>query len=166
MELIRKDCKLAAVTRSEKGSVIVSRRPDGSVAAIEIERLVDTTGAGDLYAAGFLFGYTKGRGLADCGRLGSLAAGLVIQQIGPRPRQNLREEAREGGAVVAALSLTECPPAVDRAGSCRAERSSRSGWRRREWQRDQESGRRRTQVAAPARSQSVKAAAPAIAAVT
>ena len=67
------------------------------VEAIEIERLVDTTGAGDLYAAGFLFGYTAGRSLADCGRLGSLAAGLVIQQIGPRPRQNLREEAEKVG---------------------------------------------------------------------
>ena len=59
--------------------------------------LVDTTGAGDLYAAGFLYGYTQGRDLQDCGDLGSLAAGLVIQQIGPRPRQNLREEAAKAG---------------------------------------------------------------------
>jgi sugar/nucleoside kinase (ribokinase family) len=68
-----------------------------AVPAIEIERLVDTTGAGDLYAAGFLFGYTTGRSLADCARLGSLAAGIVIQQIGPRPRKNLREEAEKVG---------------------------------------------------------------------
>jgi len=97
LELIRKDCKLAAVTRSEKGSVVVSATGTEAVPAIEIERLVDTTGAGDLYAAGFLFGYTSGRSLADCGRLGSLAAGLVIQQIGPRPRKNLREEAQNAG---------------------------------------------------------------------
>jgi sugar/nucleoside kinase (ribokinase family) len=97
LELIRGDCRLAAVTRSERGSVIVSGDRTEVVDAIEIERLVDTTGAGDLYAAGFLFGYTTGRSLADCGRLGSLAAGLVIQQIGPRPRQNLREEAEKVG---------------------------------------------------------------------
>lgn len=97
MELIRKDCKIAAVTRSELGSVIVRGDETVEVDAIEIARLVDTTGAGDLYAAGFLFGYTTGRSLEDCGKLGSLAAGLVIQQIGPRPRQNLREEAEQLG---------------------------------------------------------------------
>ena len=97
LELIRKDCKLAAVTRSEKGSVIVSASATETIPAIELEKLVDTTGAGDLYAAGFLFGYTTGRSLRDCGRLGSLAAGIVIQQIGPRPRKNLREEAQEVG---------------------------------------------------------------------
>ena len=97
LELIRKDCKLAAITRSEKGSVIVSAAETEAVPAIELEKLVDTTGAGDLYAAGFLFGYTSGRSLRDCGRLGSLAAGIVIQQIGPRPRKNLREEAQRVG---------------------------------------------------------------------
>ena len=97
LELIRKDCKLAAITRSEKGSVIVSATETEAIPAIELEKLVDTTGAGDLYAAGFLFGYTTGRSLRDCGRLGSLAAGIVIQQIGPRPRKNLREEAQEVG---------------------------------------------------------------------
>jgi sugar/nucleoside kinase (ribokinase family) len=97
LEAIRRDCKLAAVTRSELGSIIVSAAGTVPVDAIEIERLVDTTGAGDLYAAGFLFGYTAGRSLADCGKLGSLAAGLVIQQIGPRPRTNLRAAAQEAG---------------------------------------------------------------------
>jgi sugar/nucleoside kinase (ribokinase family) len=99
LEAIRKDCKLAAVTRSEKGSVIVRGNETVSVPAIEIEKLVDTTGAGDLYAAGFLFGYTSGRSLKDCGLLGSLAAGLVIQQIGPRPRQSLREAAQQAGLI-------------------------------------------------------------------
>ncbi|MBT1157919.1 adenosine kinase [Aminobacter anthyllidis] len=94
---IRKDCKIAAVTRSEKGSVIVRGDETVVIQATEIRELVDTTGAGDLYAAGFLFGYTQGRSLKDCGDLGSLAAGLVIQQIGPRPRQNLKREAEQAG---------------------------------------------------------------------
>ncbi|PWK70528.1 adenosine kinase [Aminobacter sp. AP02] len=94
---IRKDCKIAAVTRSEKGSVIVRGDETVVIKATEIRELVDTTGAGDLYAAGFLYGYTQGRSLKDCGDLGSLAAGLVIQQIGPRPRQNLKREAEQAG---------------------------------------------------------------------
>ncbi|MCO5161190.1 MAG: adenosine kinase [Mesorhizobium sp.] len=97
LEAIRKDCRLAAVTRSELGSVIVRGDETVQVDAIEIGELVDTTGAGDLYAAGFLFGYTTGRSLEDCGKLGSLAAGLVIQQVGPRPRQSLRQAAVEAG---------------------------------------------------------------------
>lgn len=97
LSLIRKDCKIAAVTRSEKGSVIVRGDETVVIQATEIRELVDTTGAGDLYAAGFLYGYTQGRSLKDCGDLGSLAAGLVIQQIGPRPRQNLKHEAEQAG---------------------------------------------------------------------
>ncbi|WP_157016269.1 adenosine kinase [Mesorhizobium xinjiangense] len=97
LEAIRKDCRLAAVTRSEKGSVIVRGEETVEVEAMAIDKLVDTTGAGDLYAAGFLFGYTSGRSLADCGRLGSFAAGLVIQQIGPRPQCDLRQEAAQAG---------------------------------------------------------------------
>ncbi|MEO3386838.1 adenosine kinase [Mesorhizobium sp. CAU 1741] len=97
LDAIRKDCKLAVVTRSEHGSVAVRGNETVVIEAIEITELVDTTGAGDLYAAGFLHGYTTGKSLADCGALGSLAAGLVIQQIGPRPRQNLKEEAQQRG---------------------------------------------------------------------
>ena len=97
LEAIRKDCKIAAVTRSEKGSVIVRGDETVWIEAMPIEELVDTTGAGDLYAAGFLYGYTAGLDLKRCGDLGSLAAGLVIQQIGPRPRQNLRQEAQAAG---------------------------------------------------------------------
>jgi sugar/nucleoside kinase (ribokinase family) len=94
---IRKDCRVAAVTRSEKGSVIVRGDETVVIQATTIRELVDTTGAGDLYAAGFLHGYTQGLDLKHCGDLGSLAAGLVIQQIGPRPRQNLRREAELAG---------------------------------------------------------------------
>ncbi|MGB3538050.1 MAG: adenosine kinase [Mesorhizobium sp.] len=95
--LIRKDCKLAAVTRSEHGSVIVRGAETVTIEAAAIRELIDTTGAGDLYAAGFLHGYTQGLDLRHCGDLGSLAAGLVIQQIGPRPRQDLRDEAKKAG---------------------------------------------------------------------
>jgi sugar/nucleoside kinase (ribokinase family) len=97
LEKIRKDCRIAAVTRSEKGSVIVRGDETVTIQATKIRELVDTTGAGDLYAAGFLHGYTQGLDLRHCGDLGSLAAGLVIQQIGPRPRQNLRREAEQAG---------------------------------------------------------------------
>ncbi|PBB39780.1 adenosine kinase [Mesorhizobium sp. WSM3868] len=96
---IRKDCRMAAVTRSEKGSVIVRGDETVIIEATTIKELVDTTGAGDLYAAGFLYGYTTGLSLKECGDLGSLAAGLVIQQIGPRPRQSLRQEAEQAGSV-------------------------------------------------------------------
>lgn len=99
LDAIRKDCKLAAITRSEKGSVIVRGDETVQIDAIAISELVDTTGAGDLYAAGFLYGYTSGRALVDCGALGSLAAGLVIQQIGPRPHQILLHEAQERGLI-------------------------------------------------------------------
>ena len=94
---VRADCKLAVVTRSEEGSLIVTDGETTEVAAIEIENLVDTTGAGDLYAAGFLYGYTQKKPLKVCGELGSLAAGLVIQQIGPRPQQDLRQAAIQAG---------------------------------------------------------------------
>ena len=97
LERIRRDCRLAAVTRSEKGSVIVRGDETVVIDATAINELVDTTGAGDLYAAGFLFGYTQGFSLQRCGDLGSLAAGLVIQQIGPRPHKNLRLEAEQAG---------------------------------------------------------------------
>ena len=97
LERIAKDCRLAVVTMSEKGSIVVTGDERVIVEPLAIEELVDTTGAGDLYAAGFLYGYTQGRDLATCGRLGSLAAGLVIQQIGPRPMQSLRDEAKAHG---------------------------------------------------------------------
>ena len=99
LEAVRTDCKLAAVTRSEKGSVILKGDETVVVEAIEIAELVDTTGAGDLYAAGFLFGYTAGMPLDVCGKLGSLAAGLIIQQIGPRSQRSLREAAEQAGLI-------------------------------------------------------------------
>jgi sugar/nucleoside kinase (ribokinase family) len=94
------DCKLAAVTMSEEGSVILSGNRRIPVKPLKVDNVVDTTGAGDLYAAGFLFGYTHGFELGDCGRLGSLAAGLVIQQIGPRMQKPLKQAAIEAGFIL------------------------------------------------------------------
>ncbi|WP_407863630.1 adenosine kinase [Phyllobacterium phragmitis] len=97
LEAIREDCRLAAVTRSEKGSIVVTREETVAVPAIEIRELVDSTGAGDLYASGFLYGYTHDFSLEDCARLGSLAAGVIIQQMGPRPQASLRDIAEQSG---------------------------------------------------------------------
>jgi sugar/nucleoside kinase (ribokinase family) len=88
------DVALAALTRSEAGSLIRSGARRVEVRA-EPARVVDTTGAGDAYAAGFLAAYAQRRDLAACGRLGSLAAAAVLEQFGARPRRNLRELARE-----------------------------------------------------------------------
>src|SRR5690606_28868544 len=97
---IASDCKLAAVTMSEDGAIILRGEERATIEAFAISELVDTTGAGDLFAAGFLYGYTQGRSLADCGRLGCLAAAMVIQQIGPRPLKSLRDAAIRDGLVV------------------------------------------------------------------
>ncbi|OJY71037.1 MAG: adenosine kinase [Sphingobium sp. 66-54] len=82
---------IAAITRSEKGSLLVSGSERVAVPAAPIEELVDTTGAGDLYAAGVLYGLSRQLSLAECGRLGSLAAAEVIQHYGARPLQPLGE---------------------------------------------------------------------------
>jgi sugar/nucleoside kinase (ribokinase family) len=94
---IRKDCKLAAITRSEHGSVLIRGDERIDIDAIDINEVVDTTGAGDLYAAGFLHGYANDLPLEVCGKLGSLAAGLVIQQVGPRPQLSLKDAAKDAG---------------------------------------------------------------------
>ena len=87
---VRGDVALAAITRSEDGSVILRGNERVAVPA-EPVRLVDSTGAGDAYAAGFLAAYTAGRGLAACGRLGSLAAAEVISHFGARPQASLKD---------------------------------------------------------------------------
>lgn len=96
---LAEDCKIAAVTVSEDGAVILRGRERYYADAIKIREVVDTTGAGDLFAAGFLYGYTQGRSLEDCGKLGCLAAGTVIQQIGPRPMISLSDAAKEKGLI-------------------------------------------------------------------
>ncbi|WFU09004.1 adenosine kinase [Rhizobium sp. CB3090] len=97
LKLIAGDCKIAAVTTGKDGAVIVRGNERYVVDAHPIEERVDTTGAGDLFAAGFLFGYTQGRTLEDCAKLGNLAAAIVIEQIGPRPMRSLLEAAKEAG---------------------------------------------------------------------
>ncbi|WP_173934436.1 adenosine kinase [Chelativorans sp. Marseille-P2723] len=96
---LRGDCKFGVVTRSERGSIVIRGDETIAVDPERVDTVVDTTGAGDLYAAGFLFGYTKGLSLADCGRLGSLAAGLVIQQVGPRLQTSLKHAGQQAGLI-------------------------------------------------------------------
>jgi len=89
------DVKLAALTRSEKGSVVVSGSERKAVDAVTAN-VVDTTGAGDLYAAGFLYGFTQGSSLERAARIGGICAGEVISHLGARPRANLRSLVAEG----------------------------------------------------------------------
>jgi sugar/nucleoside kinase (ribokinase family) len=86
---VREHCEIAAITRGKEGSMVITA---GDVVAIEAEpvSVLDTTGAGDLYAAGFLYGLTHDHSLAECGRLGSLAAAEVISHVGARPLVSLR----------------------------------------------------------------------------
>jgi sugar/nucleoside kinase (ribokinase family) len=91
---VRGRCRIAALTRSELGSVILSGDQCHPVEPFRLGELVDTTGAGDLYAAGFLHAYTQGQSLQACGRLGSLCAGQVVTQLGPRCQVDLQELVR------------------------------------------------------------------------
>jgi fructokinase len=86
---VRGRCAVAALTRSEKGSLVLSGEHSHAVAPYRLGPLVDTTGAGDLYAAGFLHGFAQGWDPARCGHLGSLCAGQVVTQLGPRPQVDL-----------------------------------------------------------------------------
>jgi len=96
-EAARSVVQIAAVTRSEQGSVVIAGADSHLIPAVAIEKVVDTTGAGDQYAAGFCFGLSQGRSLEVCGRLGSLAAAEVIAHYGPRPQVSLKELAAKAG---------------------------------------------------------------------
>jgi sugar/nucleoside kinase (ribokinase family) len=95
-EAARRDVALAALTRSEAGSVILRGAETVEVAA-KPAHVVDTTGAGDAYAAGFLAGLTSGKSLPVCGRLGSIAAAEVISHYGARPEADMKELAASAG---------------------------------------------------------------------
>ena len=97
VERMQADAGLAAITRSEKGSVVISPEGAVAVAAEPIDKVVDTTGAGDQYAAGFLFGVSRGLPLETCAKLGHIAAAEVISHYGPRPEVSLAELARKAG---------------------------------------------------------------------
>jgi len=94
---LRDEELLGVVTRSENGCMIVTHDETLAVPASPIEKLVDTTGAGDLFAAGFLAGLVRGRDLRDAGRLGGIAAAEVIQHYGARPNISLAALAAESG---------------------------------------------------------------------
>ncbi|WP_262297291.1 adenosine kinase [Microvirga sesbaniae] len=94
---LREENVLGAITRSEDGALIVSRGETRAVPAFPVERVVDTTGAGDLFASGFLAGLVKNLDLVDCARLGGLAAAEIISHLGARPQANLRELAEQEG---------------------------------------------------------------------
>jgi sugar/nucleoside kinase (ribokinase family) len=92
---LRQDAKLAVVTRSEKGALVVTRDKVEAVDAFPVPEVVDTTGAGDLFAAGFLYGFSRGLPHATSARLGALAAAEVISHLGARPERRLAELAHE-----------------------------------------------------------------------
>lgn len=88
---VRGHCRIAAITRGAKGSVVVTEDEVVAVGADTVSAVVDTTGAGDLYAAGFLYGLTQGRELAQCAVLGGISAGEIISHVGARPERPLAE---------------------------------------------------------------------------
>lgn len=95
VEAVRSESPLAVITRSEHGAVVVTAEESISVPAIPVDELVDTTGAGDQFAAGFLFGLSRGEPLQRCAELGALAASEVISHLGPRPQVSLAALAAE-----------------------------------------------------------------------
>jgi adenosine kinase len=94
---LRNDVRAAVVTRSEQGCLVVTRSETDAVAACPVERVVDATGAGDLFAAGFLVGVARGADYRTSARLGALLAAEVIQHLGARPETSLKDLARDNG---------------------------------------------------------------------
>jgi sugar/nucleoside kinase (ribokinase family) len=95
LDQVRGHCEIAALTRGEKGSVIVNGADVYTVPADPVDRLIDTTGAGDAYAAGFLHGVTTGRDMTVCGRIGGICAAEVISHLGARPDVSLKKRVEE-----------------------------------------------------------------------
>jgi sugar/nucleoside kinase (ribokinase family) len=88
--LVRADCHLAVITMGKHGCAIVTKDGVVKAPAEPVDKVLDTTGAGDLFAAGFLFGYTRQRSLEECAKLGAIAAAEVISHVGPRPLVELK----------------------------------------------------------------------------
>lgn len=97
LQQVRATGTLAALTRSEKGQVIVQGEEIHVLNCEPVDKVIDTTGAGDQFAAGFLFGLSQGRDLATCGRLGGIAAAEIISHYGARPEASLAELVRQKG---------------------------------------------------------------------
>jgi adenosine kinase len=100
VKALQADARLAVITRSAKGCAVVTRERVETIPAVPIERVVDATGAGDLFAAGFLFGLARGIDHRGAARLGALAAAEVIQHIGARPEVSLKALAQQNGLPV------------------------------------------------------------------
>lgn len=88
---VAEHCPLVVVTRSERGAVVVAEGERIDVPAERVEQVIDTTGAGDQFAAGFLYGLANGETMETCARLGAVAAAEVISHVGPRPHVSLAE---------------------------------------------------------------------------
>jgi sugar/nucleoside kinase (ribokinase family) len=97
LQAIRRDCRIAVLTRSERGCVVIKDEEIHALPAYPVAKVVDVTGAGDLFAAGFLHGFTQGLALPRCAQLGALAASEVISHIGARPEVKLSAHARAVG---------------------------------------------------------------------
>ena len=95
LQNVRKDCKVAALTRGAKGAVVVGENEIHIIDAAPVDKVEDTTGAGDLFASGFLYGYTRGMDLATCARIGGVAAAEIISHVGARPEKPLAELAAD-----------------------------------------------------------------------
>jgi sugar/nucleoside kinase (ribokinase family) len=90
VERVRKDCSLAVITTGADGCVVVGGDDVTRVPAVPVDKVLDTTGAGDLFAAGFLYGYTRRKPVHECAHIGAIAAAEVISHVGPRPLVELR----------------------------------------------------------------------------
>lgn len=89
--LVQQDCDMAAITCGARGCIVTDKNEIGHVQGRMVDKLVDTTGAGDLFAAGFLYGLTKGKSIGECGAIGNLVAGEVITHMGARPDIDLKK---------------------------------------------------------------------------
>ena len=100
LDRLRQERVLAAVTRGEKGCIVVAAGATTTVPAAPVAQVVDTTGAGDLFAAGFVTGLVRGLDHATCARLGGIAAAEIIQHLGARPKVDLRQLAAADGVAL------------------------------------------------------------------
>ncbi len=95
IEKVKGVCEVSAITCGEKGSVIITEKEQLQINSYQLGPTIDTTGAGDLYAGGFLHGYTKGKDLQTCGKIGSICAGHIVTQLGSRSQSSLSDLVKE-----------------------------------------------------------------------
>ncbi len=91
LEKVKGRCEIAAITCGENGSKILTAESSLSINSYKFGEVIDTTGAGDLYAGGFLYGFTHDKDLNTCGQIGSICAGQIVTQLGPRSQVSLKE---------------------------------------------------------------------------